>query len=168
LRFPVPGPSTTALKIVTGMGYRVTSYNLDSQDYNYVNDTGNRYFGQIFINMKATLDQILPPSRGSFIAIQRDIVRSSVEQTEAILKYAIEKKGYKAVRMDDCLKGAGFVGGGNGGNGGLSAGGIDVGTDSKDGENGIRKQASEADRNYPGVLEVITLAILSLLTALLT
>ena len=37
LRFPAPGPSEEMLKAVTGMGYIVTTYNLDSQDYNAVN-----------------------------------------------------------------------------------------------------------------------------------
>lgn len=103
LRFPVPGPSPTARKVANSLGFRVTSYNLDSLDYNYVDDvqTGNQ--GQIYQTFKTTLDEILPPSRGSFIAVQRDIVRASVDQTDAILNYTLKVKGYKAVRLDDCI-----------------------------------------------------------------
>lgn len=103
LRFPVPGPSPATMKIITGMGFRVTSYNLDSQDYNFVNDsTASDGKGQIFNVFKTTLDQIFPPSKGSFIAVQRDIVLSSVQQTDAIIKYA-QGKGYNLVRLDQCI-----------------------------------------------------------------
>lgn len=107
LRFPVPGPSPTARKVANSLGFRVTSYNLDSLDYNYVDDvqTGNQ--GQIYQTFKTTLDEILPPSRGSFIAVQRDIVRASVDQTDAILNYTLKVKGYKAVRLDDCIAAGG-------------------------------------------------------------
>ncbi len=92
LRFPIPGPSAAAMKIINGMGFKVTSYNLDSQDYNFVNDpSAAEGKGQIFQIFKTTLDQILPPSKGSFISVQRDIVLFSVQQTDAISKYAIGK-----------------------------------------------------------------------------
>lgn len=103
LRFPVPGPNPTVMKLITGMGFRVSSYNLDSQDYNFVNDsTGGDGKGQVFQVFKSTLDQILPPAKGSFISVQRDIVLASVQQTDAIIKYAKEK-GYNLVRLDQCL-----------------------------------------------------------------
>ncbi len=105
LRFPIPGPSAAAMKIINGMGFKVTSYNLDSQDYNFVNDpSAAEGKGQIFQIFKTTLDQILPPSKGSFISVQRDIVLSSVQQTDAIIKYAIGK-GYSLVRLDQCVGG---------------------------------------------------------------
>lgn len=102
LRFPSPGPSDEALKIVHGLGYVVTTYNLDSQDYNAVNVPvdGNE---SVFATYKDILDQILPPAKGSFIAIQRDIVQGSVEQSDAIIQYALDK-GYKPVRLDQCIR----------------------------------------------------------------
>jgi peptidoglycan/xylan/chitin deacetylase (PgdA/CDA1 family) len=102
LRFPAPGPSEEMLKAVTGMGYIVTTYNLDSQDYNAVNVPvdGNE---SVFNVYKDVLDQILPPAKGSFIAIQRDIVQASVEQSDQIIQYALDK-GYKAVRLDQCIR----------------------------------------------------------------
>ncbi len=102
LRFPAPGPSEEMLKAVTGMGYIVTTYNLDSQDYNAVNDPvdGNE---SVFMVYKDLLDQILPPAKGSFIAIQRDIVQASVEQSDQIIQYALDK-GYKPVRLDQCIR----------------------------------------------------------------
>lgn len=102
LRFPAPGPSEDMMKAVTGMGYIVTTYNLDSQDYNAVNVPvdGNE---SVFNVYKDVLDQILPPAKGSFIAIQRDIVQASVEQSDQIIQYALDK-GYKAVRLDQCIR----------------------------------------------------------------
>lgn len=102
LRFPAPGPSEDMLKAVTGMGYTVTTYNLDSQDYNAVNVPvdGNE---SVFMVYKDVLDQILPPAKGSFIAIQRDIVQASVEQSDQIIQYALDK-GYKPVRLDQCIR----------------------------------------------------------------
>lgn len=102
LRFPAPGPSEDMMKTVTGMGYIVTTYNLDSQDYNAVNVPvdGNE---SVFNVYKDVLDQILPPAKGSFIAIQRDIVQASVEQSDQIIQYALDK-GYKAVRLDQCIR----------------------------------------------------------------
>lgn len=102
LRFPSPGPSEEVLKTVTGLGYIVTTYNLDSQDYNAVNVPvdGNE---SVFNVYKDILDQILPPAKGSFIAIQRDIVQASVEQSDQIIQYALDK-GYKAVRLDQCIR----------------------------------------------------------------
>lgn len=102
LRFPAPGPSEEMLKEVTGMGYVVTTYNLDSQDYNAVNVPvdGNE---SVFNVYRDVLDQILPPAKGSFIAIQRDIVQASVEQSDQIIQYALDK-GYKPVRLDQCIR----------------------------------------------------------------
>ena len=102
LRFPAPGPSEEMMKVVTGMGYIVTTYNLDSQDYNAVNVPvdGNE---SVFSVYKDLLDQILPPAKGSFIAIQRDIVQASVEQSDQIIQYALDK-GYKPVRLDQCIR----------------------------------------------------------------
>lgn len=102
LRFPAPGPSEEMLKAVTGLGYTVTTYNLDSQDYNAVNVPvdGNE---SVFSVYKDVLDQILPPAKGSFIAIQRDIVQASVEQSDQIIQYALDK-GYKPVRLDQCIR----------------------------------------------------------------
>lgn len=102
LRFPSPGPSEEVMKTVTGLGYIVTTYNLDSQDYNAVNVPvdGNE---SVFNVYKDILDQILPPAKGSFIAIQRDIVQASVEQSDLIIQYALDK-GYKAVRLDQCIR----------------------------------------------------------------
>ena len=105
LRFPSPGPSEEIMKIVTGMGYIVTSYNLDSQDYNAVNVPveGNE---SVFNVYKDLFDQILPPAKGSFIAIQRDIVQASVEQSDRIIQYALDK-GYLPVRLDQCIRKSG-------------------------------------------------------------
>lgn len=102
LRFPSPGPSEEVMKTVTGLGYIVTTYNLDSQDYNAVNVPvdGNE---SVFNVYKDILDQILPPAKGSFIAIQRDVVQASVEQSDQIIQYALDK-GYKAVRLDQCIR----------------------------------------------------------------
>jgi peptidoglycan/xylan/chitin deacetylase (PgdA/CDA1 family) len=101
LRFPSPGPTPDMLKIVTGLGYTVTTYNLDSQDYNAINSPpdGTAVFG-IFRDI---FDAILPPAKGSFIAIQRDLVQASVEQSDDIIGYALEK-GYKPVRLDQCIR----------------------------------------------------------------
>lgn len=102
LRFPAPGPSEEMMKTVTGMGYIVTTYNLDSQDYNAVNVPvdGNE---SVFSVYKDILDQIMPPAKGAFIAIQRDIVQASVEQSDQIIQYALDK-GYKPVRLDQCIR----------------------------------------------------------------
>lgn len=102
LRFPAPGPSAEMLKTVTGLGYTVSTYNLDSQDYNSVNVPveGNE---SVYLTFKDIFDQILPPAKGSFIAIQRDIVQASVEQADAIIQYALDK-GYRPVRLDQCIR----------------------------------------------------------------
>lgn len=102
LRFPAPGPSEEMLKTVTGLGYTVTTYNLDSQDYNAVNVPveGNE---SVFNVYKDIFDQILPPAKGAFITIQRDIVQASVEQSDQIIQYALDK-GYKPVRLDQCIR----------------------------------------------------------------
>lgn len=120
LRFPSPGPSASMLKTITALGYRVSSYNLDSLDYKYAADAveeGGR--GPVYRTVRGILDLIVPPTLGSFIVVQRDIVQTSVLQTAAILKYA-KDRGYKAVRLDECI-----------GVGSLSAQEADAGKDSK-------------------------------------
>lgn len=102
LRFPLPGPSEEMLKKVEGLGYRVTNYNLDSCDYNAV-DERKIDGGSVFWAMRGILDQIIPPTLGSFISVQRDIVEASVMQMPQILEYA-KSLGYKAVRLDTCLE----------------------------------------------------------------
>lgn len=102
LRFPLPGPSQEMLKKVTGLGYRVTNYNLDSCDYNSINEKHEKD-GSVFWAMRGILDQIIPPTLGSFISVQRDIVEASVRQMPQILEYT-KFLGYKAVRLDTCLE----------------------------------------------------------------
>lgn len=103
LRFTAPGPDPEMLKTVIALGYTVTSYNLDSLDYNAINEaTPQNGRGSVFATFKTIFDQILPPAKGSFIAIQRDIVQSSIDQSEEIIKYALEK-GYRPVTLDQCI-----------------------------------------------------------------
>jgi peptidoglycan/xylan/chitin deacetylase (PgdA/CDA1 family) len=103
LRFPNPGPSEAMMKAVTALGYKVTSYNLDSQDYNQVGDTTeSNGTGNVYGTIRGILDQIVPPTLGSFICVQRDLVQASVSQTPAILNYA-KARGYKAVKLDACI-----------------------------------------------------------------
>lgn len=161
LRFPVPGPSPATMKIINGMGFRVTSYNLDSQDYNFVSDqTANDGKGQVFNVFKNALDQILAPAKGSFISVQRDIVLASVQQTDAIIKYA-QNKGYSLVRLDNCIGADAIKGSGGGNTKDVDAkdprpGGI-AGVDSGDGK--TRKQAADASHPVsPLILLFISLA----------
>lgn len=165
LRFPVPGPSAAAQKIINGMGFRATSYNLDSQDYNFVNDpTASDGKGQVFQVFRNTLDQILPPSKGSFISVQRDIVLSSVQQTDAIIKYA-QGKGYNLVRLDQCI-GADEVKGASAGKeeaegkdprpGGID--GVDGGKTKKQGSMGASTQETST-------LLLLTISLLGMLVA---
>lgn len=102
LRFPLGGPDPKILSMVTKMGYTVTGYNLDSQDYNAISER-NEKEGSVFRAFKAIEDMIDPPASGSFISIQSDLVEASVQQSDAIIAYTI-KKGYKPVRMDQCLQ----------------------------------------------------------------
>lgn len=103
LRFPAPGPTPAILKLVTGLGYRVTSYNLDSQDYNALSEvTETDGKGSVYRTIRGILDQIVPPTLGSFVCVQRDLVQASVLQTPAILAYA-KARGYKAVKLDACI-----------------------------------------------------------------
>lgn len=103
LRFPLPGPSEAILKIITPLGYKVTNYNLDSLDYNHVSDvTEPNGEGQVFRNIQDILEQIVPPTLGSFICVQRDIAKPSVMQMPAILNY-VKGRGYKAVKLDACV-----------------------------------------------------------------
>lgn len=110
LRFPNPGPSKEVLEKVSNAGYFVTSYNLDSQDYMYGNSTGD----EIFQVIKSNLDLIVPPAKGSFICVQRDILEPSVKQSDMIIEYA-KKKGYTAVRLDECIGKQQLTPGGGGG-----------------------------------------------------
>lgn len=103
LRFPSTGPSASMLKLVTGLGYRVTSYNLDSQDYNALSEvTEADGKGTVYRTVRGILDQIIPPTLGSFVCVQRDLVQASVLQTPAILNYT-KARGYKAVKLDACI-----------------------------------------------------------------
>lgn len=162
LRFPVPGPTSAVMKIITGMGFRVSSYNLDSQDYNFVNDsTGTDGKGQIFQVFKNTLDQILAPSKGSFISVQRDIVLASVQQTDAIIKYAKEK-GYNLVRLDQCL--------GNDNVKGTSGDKADEkdprpGGISGDDDGKVKKQSGNSSRQYANTPVLLFLTLLGIAAA---
>lgn len=102
LRFAGGNPPPSVLKMVHSMGYQVTSYNLDSQDYNSIEGNSKEKRGAVFQSVQSTLDLIIPPTLGSFIVVQRDIVPASVAQTGEILAYAKER-GYKAVRLDACI-----------------------------------------------------------------
>lgn len=103
LRFPSPGPSHEILNLVTKLGYHVTGYNLDSMDYAARSERSERE-GSVFRQIKSVLDLIDPPTLGSFICIQSDLVEASVKQTEAIAEYAM-KKGYTMVTLDECIFG---------------------------------------------------------------
>jgi len=102
LRFAGGNPSPSVLKMVHSMGYHVSSYNLDSQDYNSIEETSKEKRGQVFQSVQSVLDLIVPPTLGSFIVVQRDLVPASVAQTGEILAY-VKDRGYKAVRLDTCI-----------------------------------------------------------------
>eukprot|EP00917_Polyrhabdina_sp_WS-2016_P002838 GHVP01006195.1.p1 GENE.GHVP01006195.1~~GHVP01006195.1.p1 ORF type:complete len:290 (-),score=44.65 GHVP01006195.1:32-901(-) len=100
LRFAHPGPGKAVVKKLESAGYIVTAFNLDSQDYEYAADSSDK--SSIFQHFKKTLDQILPPSKGAFISVQRDEVEASARQCEQIVAYVL-KQGYKIVRLDECV-----------------------------------------------------------------
>lgn len=168
LRFPVPGPSPAAQKIIAGMGFRATSYNLDSQDYNFVNDsTATDGKGQIFQQFKSTLDSIFPPAKGSYIAVQRDIVLASVQQTDAIIKYA-QQKGYNLVRLDQCIgadavKGKGAADDTDGAKD-PRAGGINAGPRDGSDKGKTKKQNSASNQVSASALGAVSLLAILLAT----
>lgn len=160
LRFAAPGPTPAMLKTVTSLGYRVTGYNLDSLDYQYASDAveeGGK--GPIFQTVKNVLDLIVPPTLGSFIMVQRDIVQTSVLQTAAILKYAKER-GYKGVRLDECVGMGVTIQGEDGKNG--------DGMNIDDGTTGGRRKNEASYGIYLNDLGKITTITVALLFTLFT
>lgn len=77
----------------------VSGFNLDSMDYSKEMQTGN---DSIFQHFKKHLDQIAPPAKGDFIAVMRDPIYPSVQQSGAILDY-VRQKGYDIVTLDECF-----------------------------------------------------------------
>ncbi|RKP20771.1 hypothetical protein ROZALSC1DRAFT_27765 [Rozella allomycis CSF55] len=100
VRFPyidsgVPDPIYKV--VVEEMGLIPTNFNLDSRDY-----TGNLGENAVVTVYKEFIDTIAPPAKGSFIAVQRDIINESVKQTGEVIKY-LGEKGYKILRLDQCI-----------------------------------------------------------------
>lgn len=106
LRFPSDSPpSPSLLTLLTGKGMTVTGYNLDSQDYLFVNDTStDAKTGAVYSVVRGVLAAIEPPAKGAFIVVQRDLVGPSVTQSEAIIEEA-KGCGYRVVRLDECVGG---------------------------------------------------------------
>lgn len=148
LRFPNDSPpSSSLLNAVWAKGMTVTGYNLDSQDYLFVNDTSPEpQGGAVFSVFKGVFDAIEPPAKGAFIAVQRDLVGPSVNQAEAIFSYA-KQKGYRAVRLDECI-----------GNRSPS----ETVTDAKD-----QKVIMEGQANFANILSPLPLVYIAITVALI-
>ncbi|KAI9294353.1 glycoside hydrolase/deacetylase [Neoconidiobolus thromboides FSU 785] len=84
------------------MGFILSISNLDTQDYLYANVTSPDN-DNIFLNFKNQLDQIIPPSKGSFISTQHDIVQASINQTPKIIDY-LKDRGYTPVTISECVQ----------------------------------------------------------------
>lgn len=103
VRFTAPLPAKELLLELRKSGFVVTFYNLDSTDYAFKYD-GNELAGQrVFEVFRNTLDSIVAPARGSFIAVQRDLLSYSVAAVENVVRYA-KRKGYTFVRLDACIR----------------------------------------------------------------
>lgn len=105
VRLPAPMPEEKVVKGLQDSGMIVTSFNFDSLDYQSQNrSSAEESEGCIFWTFKDVFDAISPPAKGSFIAVQRDIIPTSVKATDAVIDYG-KKKGFRFVRLDECLKG---------------------------------------------------------------
>jgi len=86
--------SITQLNMIISKGYIITTYNLDSYDYQTTDVLGS---------FQAVLNLLSPNTKGAFISVQRDYIETSVDATPQILDYIISK-GYTLVTLDQCVR----------------------------------------------------------------
>jgi len=94
LRLPYGKSSDKIAALVEQMGMVVTSFNIETYDYN---KSGTQVLGAIKLALS-----LKAKGSGSFISIQRDAVQSSVAITGDMIN-AIKASGYKLVKLDECL-----------------------------------------------------------------
>lgn len=85
--------SEAQIKMIHAAGYQITTYNLDSYDYN-TPDCINSF--------KKILDLLSTNTKGAFISVQRDYVPESTQSAGAIFDYVLSK-GYRLVTLEECL-----------------------------------------------------------------
>jgi peptidoglycan/xylan/chitin deacetylase (PgdA/CDA1 family) len=108
----------TLVGIIHSLGFRVTSSNLDVQDYS--SDSTGRAIVQVYANFFAAV----APGAGSLITVHHDIM-NIYSDTSIIRDIAslISQYGYQAVTLDNCVDGLnayqenGSSGGGSGSGG---------------------------------------------------
>jgi peptidoglycan/xylan/chitin deacetylase (PgdA/CDA1 family) len=98
-------PSPTGIpeehyKMFQELNYTVTSFNLDSKDYE-VSKMSERQM-PVLESIKSEVEKIEPPARGAYIIACRDSVAETVKETGQIIEYLEEKK-YNIVRLDECI-----------------------------------------------------------------
>jgi len=120
IRLPYNGYDDRVRVAVEAAGLTITEQSMDSYDY-----TGDST--KIFNAFKIALS-LYADGKGKFISIQHDGVQGSVATTPQIIDLIISK-GYRIVKLDECVGVAGASSGGGGGSssGGGSSGGSGTG-----------------------------------------
>lgn len=149
--------SDAQIAFILSKGYIITTYNLDSYDYDQTD---------VLSSFKNVLELLSPNTKGAFISVQRDYIQNSVNQLPQILDYVMGK-GYNLVTMDQCVKNAGGSSSSGSSSGGSSSGGsapVSSGAPASSGSGGSQSvQVSNqngASRSYETSHLIVVLSLL--------
>ncbi|ORX89710.1 glycoside hydrolase/deacetylase [Basidiobolus meristosporus CBS 931.73] len=99
MRPPFGNCNANCQKVMEEMKYHIISWNVDSNDWQYV--TTPHLHDTLVANVKAKVD-IANVATDSFISLQHDIHQFSVNRTLQVIQ-AIRAKGFKIVTVAECL-----------------------------------------------------------------
>jgi len=165
IRLPYKGFDDRVRLAVEAAGLTITEQSMDSYDY-----TGDST--KIYNAFKIALS-LYADGKGKFISIQHDGVQGSVSATPQIIDLILSK-GYRLVKMDECVGASASTGttGGGGGSTGTTGGGTGTGgntgttgTGTGTTNNGTGKTTSGASSllaNLPEILGMSFVLIMSL------
>ncbi|KAG0006886.1 chitin deacetylase [Modicella reniformis] len=104
MRAPEGRCEKTCLKVMADLGYVVTHWNVDTNDWRYKDEKNP----QVAVNksMKEVNEAIVKksdPAKDSFIILQHEIHKFSVEYLVDAVVDAVQKKGYRFVSIEECI-----------------------------------------------------------------
>ncbi|ORX80090.1 glycoside hydrolase/deacetylase [Basidiobolus meristosporus CBS 931.73] len=100
MRPPYGNCSETCTKVMKDLGYSVIQWNVDSDDWTYMGKP--KEYDELVDNILSKVYRS-NPTKDSWISLQHDIHKFSVERTPKIVD-RIKAKGYKFVTVNECLK----------------------------------------------------------------
>ncbi|KAF9363837.1 chitin deacetylase [Mortierella sp. NVP85] len=112
MRAPFGNCGDVCLNVMTRLGYLVTHWNVDTDDWRYITEpSAETAVEKSMANINKIIVQESDPSKDSFIILQHEIHQFSVELLVDKVIDAVLEKGYRFVSIEECVGEAAYLDG---------------------------------------------------------